>query len=130
MKIIQTVGKRKTSIARIKLSSSDNEGTIKINKKKIEEYIQNPYFLDIIKKPLSIIDSEEKYDILINVYGGGVKGQAEAIQLGIARALCQIDESYRILFKPDKLLTRDTRKVERKKYGRRKARKKFQFSKR
>ncbi len=130
MQIIQTVGKRKTAIARIKLSPSTKEGKIRINKKKLEEYIQISYFKDIVKQPLVHVEEDQKYDIFVNVYGGGIKGQVEAIRLGIARAFCKLNEEYRIKFKPEKLLTRDTRKVERKKYGRRKARRKFQFSKR
>ncbi len=130
METIQTVGKRKTAIARIKLTPAKKEGNIKINKKKIEEYVQLTCFIATIKQPLFLTKTEKKYDISVNVHGGGVKGQAEAIQLGIARALCKVNEEYRIPFKPHKMLTRDTRKVERKKYGRSKARKRFQFSKR
>ena len=83
-----------------------------------------------MNQPIALTDNEDKYDVNVNVYGGGITGQAEAIRLALSRAMCEIDAENRLVLKPEGLLTRDPRMVERKKFGQKKARKKFQFSKR
>ncbi len=122
------VGRRKRSIARVKITPG--EGSIIINKKPIEQYFGREAFKFFLTRPFQATDTENKYDVLVNVRGGGLSGQAGAIQLGIARALVFEDEEFRAKLKPLGLLTRDSRVVERKKYGQKKARKRFQFSKR
>lgn len=123
------VGKRKQAIARIFLIRGN--GNIIINKVPGEKYLQyNTTYLANIWKPLKIINFEKQFDIIVLVKGGGLTGQAEAIQLGIARLLCKIEQSNRLILKPYGLLTRDARVKERKKYGLRKARKAPQYSKR
>ena len=128
MEVINTIGRRKTSVARIYMQPG--KGNIVVNNKDVKEYFPVDIMQIIVKQPLTKVDVDGKYDIKINVDGGGVKGQAEAVRLAIARALCQIDPEFRPPLKAEGFLTRDARMVERKKYGRRKARKKFQFSKR
>jgi small subunit ribosomal protein S9 len=128
MEVINTIGRRKTSIARIYLQPGN--GNISVNNKEIQEYFPVDIMQIIVKQPLTIVDADGKYDIHVNVDGGGVKGQAEAVRLAIARALCEVDPEYRPPLKKEGFLTRDSRMVERKKYGRRKARRRFQFSKR
>jgi small subunit ribosomal protein S9 len=128
MEVINTIGRRKTSVARIYMQPG--KGKISINNKDMQEYFPVDIMQIIVKQPLTVVDVDGKYDIKVNVDGGGVKGQAEAVRLAIARALCKIDEEFRPPLKKEGFLTRDARMVERKKYGRRKARKKFQFSKR
>jgi len=128
MEIINTIGRRKTSIARIYLQPG--KGNITVNNKELTDYFPVDIMQIIVKQPLSTVEVDGKYDIKINVDGGGVKGQAEAVRLAIARALCEVDNEFRAPLKKEGFLTRDSRMVERKKYGRRKARKKFQFSKR
>ena len=128
MEVISKIGRRKTSVARLYLSSGN--GTISINGRTLEDYFPSEIHKIIIKQPLVLVDSDGKYDIKINVSGGGFKGQAEAIRLAVSRALCEIDEENRPPLKKEGFLTRDPRMVERKKYGRRKARRRFQFSKR
>ena len=128
MEVINTIGRRKTSVARIYMQPG--KGKISINNKDMQEYFPVDIMQIIVKQPLTVVDVDGKYDIKVNVDGGGVKGQAEAVRLAIARALCKIDEEFRPPVKKEGFLTRDARMVERKKYGRRKARKKFQFSKR
>ena len=128
MEIYNSVGRRKTSVARVYLRSG--KGNIQINDKDFDNYFPTEVLRTIVKEPLKTLESESTYDIKINVGGGGFRGQAEAIRLGIARALVVISEDNRIPLKKGGLLTRDPRMVERKKYGRRKARRKFQFSKR
>lgn len=128
MKLYKSVGKRKTSIARIILFSGS--GKIKINNLNLSDYFSFKILRIIVKKPLEKFFLLNQYNIFINVNGGGIKSQAEAIQLGISRALCKININYKASFKKYKFLTRDSRVVERKKFGRKKARKKFQFSKR
>lgn len=122
------VGRRKTSIARVYLKSG--KGNIQINNRKLEDYFPSEILQTIVKQPLQTIDSLTSYDLNINVEGGGFKGQAEAVRLGIARALCDENPEFRPPLKKEGFLTRDPRMVERKKYGRRKARRRFQFSKR
>lgn len=128
MEIINTIGRRKTSVARIYVQPG--KGDINVNSRKLSEYFPSEILQTIVKQPLSTIDAEANYDIKVNVDGGGNKGQAEAIRLAIARALCELDVENRPALKKEGFLTRDPRMVERKKYGRRKARRKFQFSKR
>jgi small subunit ribosomal protein S9 len=128
MEVINTIGRRKTSVARIYMQPG--KGKISINNKDMQEYFPVDIMQIIVKQPLTVVDVDGKYDIKVNVDGGGVKGQAEAVRLAIARALCKVDEEFRPPLKKEGFLTRDARMVERKKYGRRKARKKFQFSKR
>jgi small subunit ribosomal protein S9 len=128
MEVINTIGRRKTSVARIYMQLG--KGKISVNNKDVQEYFPVDIMQIIVKQPLTVVNVDGKYDIKVNVDGGGVKGQAEAVRLAIARALCEVDEEFRPPLKKEGFLTRDSRMVERKKYGRRKARKKFQFSKR
>lgn len=128
MEVFNTIGRRKTSVARIYLQAGN--GNIKVNEKTIEQYFPSDILKTIILQPLQAVDAMGKYDIVVNVDGGGFKGQAEAIRLAIARAMCEIDAENRPPLKKEGFLTRDPRMVERKKYGRRKARRRFQFSKR
>ena len=128
MEVINKIGRRKTSVARLYLNSGN--GNISINGRTLEDYFPSEIHKIIIKQPFVLIDADGKFDIKVNVNGGGFKGQAEAIRLAISRALCAVDEENRPPLKKEGFLTRDPRMVERKKYGRRKARKKFQFSKR
>jgi small subunit ribosomal protein S9 len=125
----QAVGRRKSSIAQVKIISGT--GQFLINQKPGITYLQeNPASILAIQSPQNLFDLQEKYDTIIQVKGGGMTGQAEAIQLGLARALCQLQNSYRPVLKDKGLLTRDDRVKERKKYGLKKARKAPQFSKR
>jgi small subunit ribosomal protein S9 len=121
-------GRRKTSVARVYLRSGN--GKIKVNGKDIKEFFPIEEHIIQIELPLNVTDTLGKYDILINVRGGGISGQAGAIRHGISRALLQLDETNRTSLKANGFLTRDARMVERKKYGQKGARKKFQFSKR
>ena len=125
---IHTIGRRKTSVARIFLIKG--KGKITINKKNMEQYFPLPTLQDKIIKPFVLTKSEKIYDLKVTVKGGGINGQAEAIQLAISRALCKINDENHAFLKPEGLLTRDPRMVERKKFGQKKARKKHQFSKR
>lgn len=125
---INGLGRRKTAVARVYLKSG--KGSITINGKDIKEYIALKQLVDRAMKPLNILDAAAKFDINVNVKGGGIKGQAEAISLGIARALVKNDETVKPALKAENLMTRDSRMVERKKFGKKKARKSFQFSKR
>jgi len=128
MEVINTIGRRKTSVARVYFSKG--KGQISVNNKDLETYFDTDILRDKVKKPLVLTETLSAYDLKINVRGGGVTGQAEAISLGISRALVQVDPEFRTTLKPEGLLTRDPRMVERKKPGQKKARKKFQFSKR
>jgi small subunit ribosomal protein S9 len=128
MEVIHKIGRRKTAVARIYLSAG--KGVITVNKRTLENYFTTATLQYKVKQPLVITDNEKAYDISVNVYGGGITGQAEAIRLALSRAMCEINEENRTLLKPEGLLTRDPRMVERKKFGQKKARKKFQFSKR
>jgi len=109
---------------------SPGKGKIVINGKSINDYIPRDSLITVIKEPLVAVDNESNYDINVNVNGGGLSGQAGAIRLGISRALISVNSDFRSLLKPKGLLTRDSRKVERKKPGQPGARRKFQFSKR
>jgi len=121
-------GRRKSSVARVYLRPG--KGNIVVNRTPFEEYFNRDSVKQVLKQPLALTDTLEDYDILINVKGGGKTGQAGAVRLGIARALCEANPENRPVLKGNGLLTRDARKVERKKYGQPGARKKFQFSKR
>ncbi len=126
--VFQGTGRRKRSIARVFLSSG--KGDILINNRPYTEYLGRPTLATIVRQPLEAIDDVKGYDIKINVAGGGLTGQAGAIRLGIARALLQINEDFRTPLRQAGFLTRDARKVERKKYGQPGARKRYQYSKR
>ncbi len=129
MEVINKIGRRKTSVARLYLTAGN--GKISINGRTLEDYFPSEIHKIIIKQPFVLIDVDGKYDMKVNVNGGGFRGQAEAIRLAVSRALCSIDEeNNRPPLKKEGFLTRDPRMVERKKYGRKKARRKFQFSKR
>ncbi len=128
MQIINTIGRRKTSVARIYLQPG--KGDIMVNNRVLKEYFLSEIHQTTVRQALAAIKADGQYDVTVNVEGGGVKGQAEAVRLGIARALAKISDEHRPALKKDRLLTRDSRMVERKKPGRRKARRKFQFSKR
>lgn len=128
MELINAIGRRKTSVARIYLTRG--QGTITVNQRPLEAYFPTKSIPLLVTQPLDQVAAAKQYDIRVNVAGGGFKGQAEAIQLAIARALCKVDPAHRPALKKHGLLTRDPRIVERKKYGRRKARRRFQFSKR
>lgn len=128
MDTISTVGRRKASVARVYVSAG--KGKVTINGKDYKDYFPLQYIQYNIEHPLALTDSSKSYDIKVNVNGGGIKGQAEAIRLGISRALCEINIENRGVLKENKYMTRDARVVERKKYGKPKARKSFQFSKR
>ncbi len=122
------VGRRKNSVARVILRNGD--GKVTINKREFENYFPIKENRDSILLPLQLTETIGKYDVIANVNGGGTTGQSEAIRLGIARALVDINPDFRNVLKPEGLLRRDPRMVERKKYGQPKARKRFQFSKR
>ncbi|MCS6966945.1 MAG: 30S ribosomal protein S9 [Cytophagales bacterium] len=128
MEVVNAVGRRKTAVARIYVSAGT--GKITVNKRDIKDYFPTEVLQIVISQPLHLVNAAGAYDIKVNVKGGGLKGQAEAVRLAIARALCQINAENRPVLKKEGLLTRDSRMVERKKYGRRKARRRFQFSKR
>ncbi len=128
MAVTHTIGRRKTSVARVYLT--EGKGNITVNKKDYKEYFATGTLQYKTEQALRLTETFGKYDVKVNVEGGGITGQAEAIRLGISRALCEIDEDNRATLKPHGLLTRDPRMVERKKFGQKKARKKFQFSKR
>ena len=128
MEIVHKIGRRKTAVARVYIS--EGNGTITVNKKDLKDYLTTATLQYKVKQPFLLTDNVDAYDVKVNVFGGGVTGQAEAIRLAISRALVEINEENRSLLKPHGLLTRDARMVERKKFGQKKARKKFQFSKR
>lgn len=122
------VGRRKEAVARVYISKGT--GKITVNDKDYKAYFPIMYLQNQVELPLKTIEAVDSFDIVINVQGGGPKGQAEAIKLGIARALCELNADYRPALKKEGLMTRDSRSVERKKFGKRKARRSFQFSKR
>ncbi|QNL21214.1 30S ribosomal protein S9 [Hyphobacterium sp. CCMP332] len=128
MSVINSLGRRKTSIARIYMK--EGKGKIEVNNKDYKEYFPTEVLQLIINQPFELTNTKGNYDLHVNVRGGGFNGQAEAVRLAISKALVEIDEENRPLLKKDGLLTRDPRMVERKKYGKRKARRSFQFSKR
>jgi small subunit ribosomal protein S9 len=128
MEIINTIGRRKTSIARVYVQPG--KGQITVNERELADYFKSEIHQTLVKQALTIVKADGNYDVVVNVEGGGIKGQAEAIRLGIARALVNINNENRPALKKEGILTRDSRMVERKKPGRRKARRRFQFSKR
>jgi small subunit ribosomal protein S9 len=128
MEVINALGRRKTAVARVYLSKG--KGTISINKKPMAEMFPIDVLQAKINQPFVLTDNVGKFDVNVNVMGGGINGQAEAIRLGISRALVELSADNKPLLKADGLMTRDPRMVERKKPGQPKARKKFQFSKR
>ncbi len=128
MEQINAVGRRKAAVARVYLS--EGTGVITINKRSLEAYFPSPIMQYIVLQPLKTLEIEGRYDIKVNLDGGGYKGQAEALRLAIARALVKINPEYKPALRAQGFLTRDARVVERKKPGRPKARKRFQFSKR
>lgn len=128
MEVVNALGRRKAAIARVYVN--DGKGNISVNNRDVKEYFPLQQLQFIVNQPLNLTSSEGKYDIKVNLVGGGIKGQAEALRLAITRALIKIDEENKEILKANKLLTRDPRVVERKKPGRPKARKRFQFSKR
>ena len=128
MEVTNTSGRRKTAVARAYVTPG--EGKIEINGKTLEVYFPSPLLQYEVNLPFNKTENLGKYDVKVNVDGGGFTGQAQAIRLAIAKALVEINADYRALLKPDGLLTRDSRMVERKKPGQKKARRKFQFSKR
>lgn len=128
MDVTNKIGRRKTSVARVYLTPGS--GKITVNKRELKEYFPSEILQTIVNQPLTALKANASYDVNVNVQGGGITGQAEAIRMAIARALCEVGTENRAVLKPEGFLTRDPRMVERKKYGRRKARRRFQFSKR
>ena len=128
MEVIHKIGRRKSSVARVYLSKG--KGKITVNKKDLNTYFPTAILQYKVNQPLSMTNNDKSFDVSVNVFGGGITGQAEAIRLALSRAMCELDEENRNILKPEGLLTRDPRMVERKKFGQKKARKKFQFSKR
>ena len=122
------VGRRKEAVARVYLNKGT--GNIMVNDKDYKAYFPIMYLQNQVELPLKTIDVQNSFDIVVNVQGGGQKGKAEAIKMGIARVLCEVNPEYRPALKKDGLMTRDSRSVERKKFGKAKARRSFQFSKR
>jgi small subunit ribosomal protein S9 len=128
MGVIHKIGRRKTAVARVYLS--EGSGSVTINKRPLDSYFTTGTLQYKVNQPFELTETVGKYDVKASVFGGGITGQAEALRLAISRALCEIDQEFRTALKPEGLLTRDPRMVERKKFGQKKARKKFQFSKR
>ncbi len=128
MEVVNAIGRRKAAVARVFVK--EGTGVITINKKDLAVYFPSSILQFIVKQPLSTLGATEKYDIKVNLDGGGFKGQAEALRLAIARALVKINPDDKPALKAEGFMTRDPRAVERKKPGRPKARKRFQFSKR
>jgi small subunit ribosomal protein S9 len=128
MEIIHAIGRRKAAVARVFVTPG--KGTITINKRDLSIYFPSTILQYVVKQPLNKLGVAEKYDIRVNLGGGGFKGQAEALRLAIARALVKINPEDKPALKAEGFMTRDSREVERKKPGRPKARKRFQFSKR
>ncbi|KGN74874.1 30S ribosomal protein S9 [Porphyromonas macacae] len=128
MEVVNAIGRRKAAVARVYVS--EGTGKIMINKRDLKQYFPSSILQYIVRQPLAKLDIEEKYDIKINLYGGGFKGQSEAARLAIARALVKINPEDKATLRAEGFITRDSRSVERKKPGRPKARKRFQFSKR
>ncbi|MEN9301702.1 MAG: hypothetical protein RL264_131 [Bacteroidota bacterium] len=128
MEVINALGRRKTAVARVYLKKGT--GKISINKREVNEFFPIDVLQTKINQPFALTETVGQYDVKVNVSGGGINGQAEAIRLGISRALVEVSADYKPVLKADGLMTRDPRMVERKKPGQPKARKKFQFSKR
>jgi small subunit ribosomal protein S9 len=128
MEVVNALGRRKSAVARVYIT--EGSGKITINKRDIEDYFPSPLLRYVVKQPLEALDALEKYDIKLNIFGGGFTGQSQALRLAIARALVKVNEEDKKNLKDHGFLTRDAREVERKKPGRPKARRRFQFSKR
>ncbi|MEY3100320.1 MAG: hypothetical protein RIS63_1221 [Bacteroidota bacterium] len=128
MEVINALGRRKTAVARVYLTKGN--GKISINKREMTEFFPIDFLQAKVHQPFALTGTAGQYDIKVNVVGGGINGQAEAVRLGISRALVEISADYKPMLKVEGLMTRDPRMVERKKPGQPKARKKFQFSKR
>lgn len=128
MEVVNSIGRRKAAIARVYVK--EGSGKILINKRELEAYFPSSILQYVVKQPLNKLGVAEQYDIKINLQGGGYKGQSEAARLGIARALVKINPEDKSALRSEGFMTRDPREVERKKPGRPKARKRFQFSKR
>lgn len=126
--MINALGRRKSSVARVYLT--EGTGKITINKRDLAEYFPSPILQYVVKQPLLLLDAVEKYDIKVNLNGGGFTGQSQALRLAIARALVQLNADDKKALRAEGFVTRDSRVVERKKPGRPKARRRFQFSKR
>ncbi len=128
MEKINKIGRRKTSVARIYMAAGN--GTLLVNDRALNEYFPTEPLQISVRQPLVLTNELSNFNVSVNVQGGGITGQAEAIRMAIARALCDINPEHRSALKKEGFLTRDPRMVERKKFGKRKARKRFQFSKR
>ena len=128
MEMINALGRRKSAVARIYLT--EGNGKITINKRDLTEYFPSSILQFVVKQPLNLLEVAEKYDIKVNVFGGGFTGQSQAIRLGIARALVKVNANDKKALRAEGFVTRDSRSVERKKPGQPKARRRFQFSKR
>ena len=128
MGVIHKIGRRKTAVARVYVS--EGTGVITVNKKEFATYFPTSTLQYKVMQPMSMTENATNYDVKVNVYGGGSTGQAEAVRMALASVMCEINAENRLILKPEGLLTRDPRMVERKKFGQKKARKKFQFSKR
>ena len=128
MAVINALGRRKSAVARVYVT--EGTGKITINKKDLTEYFPNPILQFVVKQPLALLDVTEKYDVKVNIFGGGYTGQSQALRLAIARALVKINAEDKKALRAEGFMTRDPREVERKKPGRPKARRRFQFSKR
>ena len=128
MEVIHKIGRRKTAVARVYLS--DGKGKITVNNKDFKSYFTTATLQYKVNQPLALTQNEGNFDIKVNVFGGGFTGQAEAVRLALSRAMCELNEENRSVLNPEGLLTGDRSMVERKKFCQKKARKKFQFSKR
>jgi small subunit ribosomal protein S9 len=128
MEVINAIGRRKAAVARVYVS--EGNGKITVNRRDLVEYFPSSILQFVVKQPLSVLNVAEQYDVKVNLFGGGFKGQSEAVRLAIARALIKINPESKPALKAEGFVTRDPRSVERKKPGRPKARKRFQFSKR
>ena len=128
MEVVNALGRRKSAVARVYVS--EGNGKITINKRDLTEYFPSSILQFVVKQPLNLLNVAEKYDIKVNLYGGGYTGQSQALRLAIARALVKINAEDKKTLRMEGFMTRDSREVERKKPGRPKARKRFQFSKR
>ena len=128
MEVIHKIGRRKKSVARVYMS--EGKGSITVNKKSFDDFFDTSTLKYKIQQPFNLTETKDKFDLMVTVKGGGINGQAEAIRLAISRALVEFNDEFKPALKSEGLMTRDPRMVERKKFGQKKARKKFQFSKR
>lgn len=128
MATIHKIGRRKCAVARVYVT--EGSGKVTVNKKEMAVYFPTATLQYKVMQPMSMTNNAENFDVKVNVTGGGTTGQAEAVRMALSRAMCEVDAENRLILKPEGLLTRDPRMVERKKFGQKKARKRFQFSKR